>query len=98
MMTIDKDGTVMLPDGRTVCTTAATQFTVTVPMRNPRRLSLFEVTRYEAAVRLARPLSTASAAKALAAGQTIAMFGTAEGRLSDGTVVTAERWWKVCAL
>lgn len=97
MLTIDAHGTASLPDGRVVCTVAATPFTVTMPMRNARRLVIVS-SRYEAEDNLGPPLSTTRATKVLAKGGTLAMFGTAEGRLADGTVVTAERWWKVCAL
>lgn len=101
MLTIEKDGTVTLPDGRTVCTTAATQFRLNrrfpaLSLLPGRANSKWEEARLDEDISGALPRALAE--RRLALGQTIAMFGTAEGRLADGTVVTAERWWKVCAL
>lgn len=88
------NGTLSLPDGRTVCTVAATQFTLT---SFQEAATVRNKDRNEEAVPGYR-MDTETLEERLARGDTVAMYGLAEGRLLDGTVSTSERWWKVCAL
>ena len=95
-ITIAEDGTVTLGDGRTIHTTAATAFKASDNV--VFYLPYSDQPRYAEQCRGHRAISMAAAMDRLYAGQTVAMQGTAEGRLLDGRVVTTTLVWCVCAL
>jgi hypothetical protein len=103
---IDSEGVVSLPDGRVVNTVAGAQFRIVQEEPHTSRMYLLRDTtpfypadevRHEDMV-YSRLRAQREAEAVLASGQTMAMYGIAEGRRLDGSVATTTAWWKVCAL
>lgn len=92
------DGTVQLNDGRTIRTVAAAPFSSTsrggaLPSRSDRDSRVDE-----ALASHCRLSSESELANHLSLGLPVAMYGSAEGRLLDGTVAVTTTWWWVVAL
>jgi hypothetical protein len=103
MLSVDDKGTVTLPDGRVVHTVAACPFYL-AGGRHPVAYAMIKApgpSRVDEVDKAnLRVMAHIHAEDKLKHGETVVMWGIAEGRLlPDGaTVATKAAYWQVCAL